>query len=216
MKTIVNEPEVLPLSLKLFNQALRDNIHRDKEIQQGIEGERKHVKEVLKWVKKLDKNPSLSLKIAALFHDIDRVVTPGVEGGFKGDRKSKAYLLHKRTHAKRGANYTCKKLKECSVDTRIIDRVRFLIEHHDDTLDEVQSFSDKELEILVAADSLSWLASTGPTIYRKEGNERAKDKLKFMINKLPKFARKILITLPVENKTMDRLKTEVLRELDII
>lgn len=208
--------EILTLSLKLFNRALKDNRNRDKDIQQGIEGERKHAKEVLKWAKELDKNPSLSLKIAALFHDIDRVVNLGVGGGFEGDRKSKAYLLHKKAHAKRSADYICQKLLDSGVAPYLVKRIRFLITHHDDSLPEIQSFEDKELEILVAADSLTWFASTGPRIYRKEGEERARDKLKFMISKLPKFASQKLINLQVKDKMMSKLKDKVLQELGLL
>ena len=215
MKNIKRDSEILTLSLKLFDQAFKNNLQRDREIQQGIEGERKHAKEVLRWVKKLDKNPSLQLKIAALFHDIDRVITPGVGSGFKGSRKSEAYLLHKKAHAKRSAEYITKKLSKMQIDPKMVDRIKFLIKHHDDTIKEIEKFKDKELEILVAADSFSWFTTTGLAIYGAEGEKRAKDKLKFMINKLPKFAKRILRTLPIKNKNIDRLKNKALGELGI-
>ena len=67
MKNIKSDSETLTLALKLFDQALKDNLQRDKEIQQGIVGERKHAKEVLRWVKRLDKILHSNLKSQLYF-----------------------------------------------------------------------------------------------------------------------------------------------------
>ena len=75
-------------------------------------------------------------------------------------------------------------------DTKLVDRINFLIKHHDDTIKEIEIFKDKELERLVAADSLAWFTTTGPTIYFAEGEKRAKN-----INRLKnKALRELRIT----------------------
>ncbi len=163
---------------------------------------------------KLVRNPSQELQLAAIFHDIDRVVTPGVGGGFKGDRKSIAYENYKKSHARRSAGYIIPLLTKEGISTKSLKRVAFLISHHDDTGNEVEELNDKELNILVAADSLSFFSSIAPKLYEKEGEARLKDKVRFMIEKMPKFARELLASQTLENTLFDKIKNEILAELN--
>lgn len=210
----MSNKRLLQLCYKFLDKACKKNIFRDAEIQQGVSGEMKHAKVVLSWVKKLKKSPSLALQSAALFHDIDRIVTPAAGAGFKGDRKSKEYFLHKKAHAKRSADYICQKLEDVGIGKNIISKTRFLIEHHDDTLEEVESYKDRDLEILVAADTFSWFSTTGVKLLKIEGKERTLDKLRFMLGKTPKFALKLLSGVKIEEAVLEDLKNLVLKEIN--
>ncbi len=203
----------MKLARVIITQACEENRPRDSEIMQGVDGEKAHAADVAHWVKKLTKNPSVALQISALLHDIDRVVNPEVGGGFKGSRKSKSYLEHKKAHAKRSADFACTKLFEHGVDEENTERVRFLISHHDDTGEEIEKIQDKELDVLVGADSLAFFTSIAPRLYEKEGERRIKDKIEFMIEKMPSKVRQILIAQKLENSVFDRLKKEVFVEL---
>ena len=203
----------LNFAIELLDKACKENYYRDREIMQGVEGEKEHAKVVLSWVEKLSKNPSIALKISSLFHDIDRVVTSGVGGGFKGDRNSKEYLEHKKAHAKRSANYICRRLLENGVDSAMIDRVGFLISHHDDTGIEVERLNDSELDVLVTADSLAFFDTMAPKLYEAEGELRLRDKVKFMVEKMPKPTRKIMASIRLDNRVFERIKQKVLKEL---
>ncbi len=203
---------VLKYVYAILNQACEKNKHRDIEIMQGISGEKEHAESVLLWVRKLSKYPSLELQSAAVLHDIDRIVTPGVGGGFEGDRNSKAYEEHKKAHAKRSADYVCPLLLEKGILPVFVDRVGFLIMHHDDTGIEIENHDDRDLDILVASDSLAFFTSISPRLYAVEGEKRTKDKIRFMINKMPQFARNLLRQQQLENKTFEHMKNEVLAE----
>lgn len=194
----------------LLDKICDENRHRDKEIMQGIDGEKEHARSVLRWVKKLEKNPSEELQLAALFHDIDRVVTPGVGGGFKGDRKSKAYENHKKAHAKRSADYITPLLLENRVNSNSADRIKFLIYHHDDTGKKVDSFKDNDLNILVAADSLAFFTSIAPKLYIVEGEKRLRDKVRFMVEKMPKFAISVLSSEKLANPVFEKVKNDII------
>jgi len=204
--------EIVEFGKKIIEELCKKNRFRDPDIQQGVDGEREHAITVLSWVKKLKKNPSMPLQISALFHDIDRLVTTGSGGGFEGDRKSKDYLLYKKRHAKRSAEYTCQKLEEFNIKQSIIYKTHFLIEHHDDTLSEIDSYQDNDLEILVAADVFSWFSTTGIKLLHTEGEKRTKDKLRFMLSKTPNFALKLLSEMKINNSTLDKLKNQVFKE----
>lgn len=196
----------------LLDNACDANRHREHEIMQGIDGEKEHALVVLSWVRKFEQNPSQVLQIAALFHDVDRIVTPGAGSGFKGDRKSKAYGEHKKAHAQRSASYIAPLLTKEGVPQASIERITFLIVHHDDTGEEIEQYHDRELSVLVAADSLAFFTSIAPKLYEAEGEARLKDKVRFMIEKMPAFARHMLSQQILENTVFERVKREVLQD----
>jgi hypothetical protein len=148
--------ELISFATKLVDEAADAARTRGGEIMHGLEVERGHGQVVLEWVEKLLPNASVELKVAAILHDIDRLVTPVVAGGFKGDRNSAEYEAHKKAHAQRSATYAAAKLAEHDVSRKIIERVSHLIIHHDDMGVEVARLNDIELNALVAADSFAF------------------------------------------------------------
>ena len=64
----------------------------------------------------------------------------------------------------------------------------------------------------MAADSLAFFSSVGPRLYELEGKDRLRDKIRFMVEKMPKFARTLLSSERFENEVFNRLKDEVLGE----
>lgn len=209
----MSQSEAIDYCLKDLDFLCENNKYRSGDIQQGVDGEKEHAVIVLQWVNKLENNPSVPLQVSAIFHDVDRLITSGQGSGFKGDRNSKEYLTHKKAHAKRSADYVCHKLNEFGLDEKLINRVEFLIEHHDDTLEEINMYKDRDLEILVAADTLAWFSTTGVNLLKIEGEKRTKDKLRFMLGKTPKFALKLLPKLKINNPVLDDLKNQILNEV---
>lgn len=207
--------QILTRCQALLKEVGEQNRYREMEIMQGVEGEKKHAQTVLDWCCLLTKTPSLALKIAALFHDIDRLVTPGVGDGYKGDRKRQAYQLYKKSHAQRSANFISPKLLAWQLDSSIVERVRFLIIHHDDPGSEVETLNDAELDTLVAADSLAFFTSIAPKLYATEGEERVKDKVRFMVAKMPVAARQLLAEQTLKNSIFNKLKNEAITELSL-
>lgn len=189
----------------------------NKDIMQGVRGEEAHVLDVLRWVEKLNPKASVSLKLAALFHDIDRVITPKVGGGFKGDRNSKKYLRHKKDHARRSAEFIIPLLKKNKIaNGATLKKARFLIVHHDDTGEEVAKINDSELNYLVSADSFAFFTSIAPKLFKAEGKERIKDKIRFMTDKLPDFARRLLRKQQLKNNIFNDLKNEIIGEYYVL
>ncbi|OGM18246.1 hypothetical protein A2686_03515 [Candidatus Woesebacteria bacterium RIFCSPHIGHO2_01_FULL_38_10] len=197
---------------KLLQNICDKHWQYDKYIMQGVDGEKAHALDVLAWVEKLNNKATLALQLAALFHDIDRVVTPKKGGGFKGDRKSKAYLQHKKDHAKRSVNYIIPCLNEIEINNETLGRVEFLILHHDDTGKEVEELNDPELNYLVAADTFAFFTSIWPKLLATEGMDRLKDKVRFMIDKIPDFLRVQLFKLQLEDKYVNEVKNETIQE----
>lgn len=197
---------------KLLKDICNEYRQYDKYIMQGVDGEEAHALDVLGWVKRLNPQVSFVLQLAAIFHDIDRVITPKEGGGYKGDRKSKAYLQHKKEHAKRSANYIIPRLKNFGVGDEALRRIEFLILHHDDTGQEIEELKDPELNYLVAADTFAFFTSIWPKLLAAEGIVRLKDKVRFMIDKIPDPVRAQLYELQLEDDNVNTVKNEIIQE----
>ena len=208
-KNIVNHLEI---AKKILDRACEENRYRDKEIMQGIDGEKAHSLAVYNWIIKIDKNAPLALQITALFHDVDRIVNPGVGAGFKGDRTSIDYIAHKKAHAKRSADYICPILIKEGFDEQLVKRIEFLILHHDDPGNEVESINDKDLHTLVNSDSLAFFDTIAQKLYKIEGEDRLKDKVRYMIRKMSPYGREVLRKQKIEEPLFEKIKNEILKE----
>lgn len=206
----------MKIAKKILQEICYQHRRFDKLIMQGTEGERLHGLDVLSWVEKLNPQAAKALKLAALFHDIDRVVNPKMGGGFKGDRNSASYLNHKKRHAKRSANYIIPILRKNGASAKILKQARFLITHHDDSGEEVSKKNNQDLNTLVSADSFAFFTSIAPKLYKAEGKERIKDKIKFMVEKLPGFSRIALWEKPLADKFFNGLKNEIIKEYYLV
>jgi hypothetical protein len=205
-------PNIIQKSKKLLLDICDEFKENDRDIMQGVDGEKLHALDVLEWIEKLNPDASTSLKVAAIFHDVDRIVTPKAGGGFKGSRGSVEYEEHKKMHAKRSAEFIIPRLKKIIEDKKIIQEIQSLIIHHDDTGREVEGIDNLDLNYLVAADSFAFFTSIAPKLYAAEGEKRIKDKIQFMIEKMPEFAREMLQRHKIQNEIFNNLKNEVIRE----
>lgn len=204
--------EIIQKAKKLLKKICEEYRHHDKDIMQGIRGEELHALGVLTWVERLNPKASIPLKLAALFHDIDRVVTPKAGGGFKEDRRSKAYLRHKKKHAKRSAEFIIPILKKQNVNDTILKKTKFLILHHDDTGEEIEGINNPDLNYLVAADTFAFFTSIAAKLLEAEGEKRIKDKIRFMVDKVPDSIRPLLWEHKFKNPIFNNLKNEIVRE----
>jgi len=212
----LNEMSELKIGLTLLQKVCHDYASQE-DVMQGVDGEYKHALEVLKWAEELFSDPlSPALALAAIFHDIDRIVTPKVGGGFGGDRKSDAYLQHKKNHAHRSAKYACQLLISEKMDSSLVERVRFLIEHHDDSQHDAITVNDEELQVLISADTYAFFSTIAPTLYRQEGEDRLKDKIVFMVGKLLDETKAKLWETPLENALFEEIKNDVIRDYFLV
>lgn len=200
----------------LLAKVCADHSGHDANIMQGIQGEYLHALDVLDWVHKLRPDAPTYLSLAALFHDIDRVITRDAGGGFKGNRHGPEYALHKKRHANRSASFIAPHLRELGLRPEVVDRATFLIVHHDDTGEEVAAIGDCDLDCLVAADSFAFFTSIAPKLYALEGESRTRDKIRFMIEKLPADARSLLRKHQLSDDVFERLKNETMAEYDAL
>jgi HD-GYP domain-containing protein (c-di-GMP phosphodiesterase class II) len=112
----------------IINEAFKENEERTKIVSQGLEP--RHAQETKKWVLRLNPQASESLQIAALGHDIERVFR-STYVGYKGKLDIDEYNKYKKQHAKRSADIISEKLELAGFPKTIVNRVKYLIENHD-------------------------------------------------------------------------------------
>lgn len=91
-----------------------------------------------------------------------------------------------------------------------IDRIYFLILHHDDTGEEIDQIGDEELTVLAAADNLSFFTFIAPDMLQREGEKRLQDKANFMVGKMSLGMIKLLSDQQITDPTISRVKNQAL------
>lgn len=184
-----NSPNWTRVGRDVVDDLLSASAPRSSEIIAGVEGERFHTHDIHRLVLLLtDGKASQALQIAAMGHDAERFAIPGAGSGYSGRRSGPEYVAYKKRHARVSANLITALLREKNVPNEIVEKVHFLITHHDDPLDEIEKLNDQELETLVAADTLSWLNFSAPNYFNgkeERGIPGLLDKMDFMLRKLP-------------------------------
>lgn len=115
-------------STQLFDRVLR--VHRrlfnlDRPL---VRADFNHALDVWQWVLRVDRDASLALQIAALFHDIERLASEPDE---RIEQYADDYQQFKDEHARRGAEIAALNLRDAGVAEPVIDEVARLIVAHE-------------------------------------------------------------------------------------
>ncbi|MDD5163712.1 MAG: DUF4202 family protein [Candidatus ainarchaeum sp.] len=159
-----------------------------------------HARLVLKWLLKLNPNAGELLQIAALAHDIDRAFTGITEKDLKDYSRINEF---KKEHAARSAKFICKILDKQGYGKKEIEKVKRLVENH-------EVGGDKESGLLMAADSIAYFEYNVPFYLKRNGADNTKQKIRFMFNRLPEKAKKIVQKIKFKNKEVAELFRETI------
>lgn len=163
-----------------------------------LDFELKHSELVLKWVLNLKPDADEALKIAAISHDINRAITKITEKDLQDFLKIDKF---KKEHAIRSAQFIADILKKYNFPQAIVDKVKHLVENH-------EFGGDEESNILKDADSLAYFDYNIPSYLKRNGRERAQEKIKFMYKRLSAKA-KVLVD---QIKFKDQAIAELIKE----
>jgi hypothetical protein len=108
-----------------------------------------HALDVWRWVLRLAPNASLAVQLAALFHDIERLIS---ESDVRIEHTRLDYVAFKTAHAAAGAHLTAALLSEVGADDGLIGRITTLVRDHERPSD------DAEKQLLNRADALSFFS----------------------------------------------------------
>ncbi len=162
--------------------------------------DRKHSARTRELVLQIEPNASVSLQIAALAHDIDRTI----EARRVKRASFKDYDKFKKQHAKESAKIICERLGDAGFPEALIDRVRYLVEHH-------EVGGDREANILKDADSLTFFEMDIYPYFDARGLERTKAKIEFSYKRLSPNARQVVKTFHLKDPKLQEALNETIK-----
>jgi len=165
--------------------------------------DRMHSLKAREWVLEMEPQASSALQIAALAHDIDRTI----ERRRAKVKDFATYEEYKKQHAKESANIICEELEKEGFNDNLIERVRYLIEHH-------EVGGDKEANILKDADSLTFFNMDIYPYLKGRGSERTREKIKFMYERLSDNGKRIVDSIEFRNGELRALFKKAKQEME--
>jgi hypothetical protein len=139
-----------------------------------------HALDVRQWLLRLDAEASLALQLAALFHDVERLVS---EPDTRIEHLAGDYQSFKEAHARKGAEMAQSVLAEAGVSEAVRARVAELIAGHERQSD------DPEVALLNDADALSFFSLNSHGYASYFGPEQTRKKVAYTWNRMRDGAR---------------------------
>ncbi len=214
-----NVDPLVQVSANLMDSVFSEALDTGVETAAGIPTEREHALDMYCLVREISGNyASSELLAAAIGHDIERVAVSDAGRGFPEERRGPVYEAYKKQHARVGAEIATNAFRQIHnfsgsstfISEESIQKIAFLIAHHDDTREEIEKLKlqeneyAQELEILVAADTLSFIncfAQNWLNGVEKSGVDGLMKKLEFMLRKMPyKYWRFISLMRPKDER----------------
>jgi hypothetical protein len=137
-----------------------------------------HALDVWQWILRLNPGASLSLQLAGLFHDIERLASEADE---RIEQKAPDYQLFKDTHARAGARLAARVLERSGIDAADVRSVERLIQEHERPL---SSPRDADLATLADADALSFFSLNSPGFADYYAAEHTQKKVRYSLRRM--------------------------------
>ncbi|KYF55049.1 hypothetical protein BE08_36260 [Sorangium cellulosum] len=142
-----------------------------------------HAIDVWQWMLRLDPRASVAAQAAALFHDVERLVS---ESNVRIEHRAPDYQAFKDEHARRGAALARSALAGVGLAPEVVGRVGELVSAHERPGD------DAELALLNDADALSFFSLNSAGFLDYYGPEHTRAKVAYTLRRLRPEARALL------------------------
>jgi len=153
-----------------------------------VRADHAHALDVWQWTIRLDPSAGLAVQLAALFHDVERLVS---EADARVEHQANDYQGFKDEHARRGAEMADGALASAGVDAATRVRVTRLIAGHERSPDPDDPDA-ADLALLNDADALSFFSLNSPGYVDWFGPEAARRKVAWTLARLRPEARRRL------------------------
>lgn len=145
-----------------------------------VRADYEHALDTWCWMLRLDASASLAAQVAALFHDVERLVS---EADARIEHQAPSYQDFKDAHAQRGAALARAALASTGIDETEKDRVDYLIRGHE------RPQRDAEVALLNDADALSFFSLNSAGFLDYFGPEHTRRKVAYTWRRLRPEAR---------------------------
>jgi hypothetical protein len=142
-----------------------------------------HAIDCWRWVLRLDEGASTAVQIAALFHDVERLVG---EPDVRVEQHAPDYAAFKARHAVTGARLAATALQRLGVDDATVARVAELVARHETPGD------DPERRLINDADGLSFFSLNACGFMRYYGAAHTERKVAYTLSRLSRRGRAYL------------------------
>lgn len=144
-----------------------------------VRADYEHAIDAWRWLLRLDPGASQAVQLAALFHDVERLIS---ESEVRIEQHATDYLTFKRAHAARGAALTRTALRPLQLEPDVVERAAELVFRH-----EVPG-SDPELQLLNDADALSYFSLNSCGFLDHYGPAHTVKKIDYTLRRLSPWA----------------------------
>jgi hypothetical protein len=144
-----------------------------------IAADHDHALDTWRWILRLEPHASLSLQLAALFHDIERLAS---EADARVESGARDYVAFKRAHAEEGGRIVARLLASLSTPQPLVERTQALVAKHELALDG--EAVEPSVALLANADALSFLSLGAPGFARHFGPETTARKIAYTLRRL--------------------------------
>jgi hypothetical protein len=134
-----------------------------------------HALDTWRWVLRLDPEASAAVQLAALFHDVERLLT---ESEVRIEQHAPDYIAFKDAHAAAGAAMTAALLADEGAEPALVARVAALVATHE------HPGEDAERALLNEADALSFFSLNAPGFARYYGPDHTARKVAYTLARL--------------------------------
>jgi hypothetical protein len=165
-----------------------------------VVADRDHALDTWQWLMRLAPKATKELQIAALFHDVERLVS---EADRRVEHLAPDYQRFKDTHARGSAILTSHVLANLGVESGSIDRVANLLRMHERRADDPDGMR------LADADALSFFSLNSSGYMDYFGADQTSRKIRFTLGRLGASRRPLLRTFKLR-ADVRALLTEVL------
>lgn len=164
----------------LFEAALRQHRALHDLSKPLVRADYTHALDAWQWVLRLNAEASLAVQLAAVFHDVERLVS---EADVRIEHHAADYQAFKDAHARTGARLTRELLAGLGCPAAVLDRVESLVRDHERT------DRDPERALLCDADALSFFALNAPAFLSYYGPDHTRRKIAWSLARLRPPAR---------------------------
>jgi hypothetical protein len=140
-----------------------------------VRADYQHALDTWQWVLRLAPEAELAVQVAALFHDVERLLS---EADSRVEHRAADYQAFKDAHAAHGAELTCALLEELGVDAPTCERVHWLVTRHE------RPGEDPALALINDADALSFFSLNASGFVRYFSPEHTRRKIAYTLARL--------------------------------
>jgi hypothetical protein len=197
----------------LFDRALAEHRRAHDLAKPLVRADYDHALDTWQWTLRLAPEADLAVQLAALFHDIERLVS---EAHVRSEHRAADYQTFKDEHAARGAEWAATLLARAGVDAETRDRAARLIALHERPPDAAADRNREAIALLNDADALSFFSFNSVGYLDYYGPEQTRKKVVYTLRRLRPLARRHLAGMrlpPLVEEAIEAALAEELREI---